>query len=521
MTPSRTTMRLLRTSTAPTQDWRSKQKEETETKVKASANWQASRDFAERTMKRWRANNQTVDQRAETLLRALATQTSDEYVHYNDSDNLQEHLRAHGIKLNVDHLKKEIKRGDCQLLKISQKKTGSETPVHMTRTRSASSGRSGDGEEQVVRCVRIVRVVVASKTINGIRTLIDGDPAKKESGDHFPTGKVGMSAGAAETAWLLVLHDKLGLAVDWLQQFISVKSCAETVVEVQTSNKFPGLPTWYIVDEVNVRVNENSDHGELKLLGLPLGIQFRGTGKHRQRLWLWADTESTPDEVPEERQRTSGLKMAKVPSHNSRGHLQASNMMSPSPSVRSTSPSKSRAGDDSRIGSKAEVVSPNKEGRDSGSKSCPPQPQQSVPSRSDMRAEEEQMDVMTSTPSDKRARGRSAIGLRTENAGSLATNEPVKVEKDIAKQGEAVGTSSPSGEASTTRKPRGRSGIRTRDLDAAQSKMEQAHAANEADVGAGGQAAPADKKTDNQLNPEETPKAGRLRGRSAARTKEQ
>jgi hypothetical protein len=264
-------MRLLRTNTAPTLH-AAKQKEEAAERMKASGNWQASRDFAERTMKRWRTNHQQVDSRAEILLQALAKQTSEEYHQYNDSDNLQDRLKGHGIKLNVDQLRKEIKKGDCQLLKIPCKE--------MQKIRSSGSGRSSEGEDQVVRCVRIVRVVVTGKTVNGLRTLIDGDPAKKESGDHFPTGKVMMSAGAAENAWLLVLHDKLGLAVDWLQQFISVQSCAETVVEVQTSNKFPGLPTWYIVDEVNVRVQDKADQGELKLLGLPLGIQFRGTGKH-------------------------------------------------------------------------------------------------------------------------------------------------------------------------------------------------------------------------------------------------
>jgi hypothetical protein len=318
-------------------------------------------------------------------------------------------------------------------------------------------------------------VVVTGKTVNGLRTLIDGDPAKKESGDHFPTGKVTMSAGVAENAWLLVLHDKLGLAVDWLQQFISVQSCAETVVEVQTSNKFPGLPTWYVVDEVNVRVHDKADQGELKLLGLPLGIQFRGTGKHRQRLWLWTESDN-PDEMP--MQASTGKRMTKANTEPVSG----SNRLRPSRIIQTPR----------STGSPEHSQSPERGIGTDDVKLCPSLGRQAS-------------DASASTDTNSiGVRGRSAI--RTQATDSLAT---VPVAAEAQEPAAAEEESANSKEAAPTKRARGRSGIRTRDLDAAPEK------ATTADQPATSQANVAEAADDDPEAKEASkPKA---RGRSAVR----
>jgi hypothetical protein len=267
-------------TTVTKNDWRARQKDD----IHAANMQRASQEFAAHTKKRWRLNKQMVDGRTEILINALANQTVDEYFQLNDADNIHDQLMTHGIRLNSDLLKKEIKKGDCQLLRIPSEKWIAASASDAQRPKLS------DIDYQLVRCVRIIRVIVNGKTTQGIRTLIeDHQDGGQENIDYYPTAKVCINAGDAENAWPSVLHGKLGLSDPWLRQFVTMASCAETVADVQTSNKFPGLPTWYLVDEVTVNVNDAADKQELKLLGLPQGENFRGTGKHRHRTWLWAD----------------------------------------------------------------------------------------------------------------------------------------------------------------------------------------------------------------------------------------
>jgi hypothetical protein len=279
MSTARRSMKSATSMSLSMNDWRAKQKQD----IHAAGMQKASMEFAARTKLRWRVNKQMVDGRTEILINALANQTVEEYFHYNDVDTIDDHLKTYGLRLNSDLLKKEIKRGDCQLLRIPAEKWIA-VPASVIHRRTSNS------DYQLVRCVRIVRVIVQARTTDGFRTLIeDHQGGTQDNLDHYPTAKVGINAGDAENAWPSVLHSKLGLPDPWLRQFVTMASFAETVAEVQTSNKFPGLPTWYLVDEVTVNVSEAADKQELKLLGLPQGENFRGTGKHRHRTWLWAD----------------------------------------------------------------------------------------------------------------------------------------------------------------------------------------------------------------------------------------
>jgi hypothetical protein len=231
----------------------------------------------------WRVNKKNAEPRVEMLFNALAKQTNEEYFRYNASDNLQDHLKSHGVRVNVDSLKQEIKNGYCRLLRMpsaAAEERASPTSMNFRRL-------SDDDGQLLVRCVRIVRVVVKGRTLEGMRTLIENDLSNEDGDDLFPASKVRIDACEAQTAWVSVLHEKLGLPNNWLQQFLTLHSCADTTVRV--SNECPRLPTWCIVDEAFVHVNDNADISELRLLGLPAGGIFRGTGINRQHIWLWAD----------------------------------------------------------------------------------------------------------------------------------------------------------------------------------------------------------------------------------------
>jgi hypothetical protein len=260
-------------------DWRSRQKEDLNiAKMQAAA-----QEFAERTLKRWQQSKQTVDGRTELLFTTLANQTADEYFLFNALENLQKQLTHHGADVNVDQLGTEIKKGDCMLLQVPGEKWI-----------SAAAGARLDGslplkDFQLVRCVRLVRVMVQAYTTSGMRTLVE------EGGDEgiiFPTGKVSISAGDSKDAWALVLRSKLGLPDLWLRQFVSLACCGATTVEVNQSNKYPGLPSWYIVDEVTVKVKIDADQSELRLIGLPNGVGFKSlsrNGNNNRRQWVWLD----------------------------------------------------------------------------------------------------------------------------------------------------------------------------------------------------------------------------------------
>jgi hypothetical protein len=287
----------------------------------------ASQEFAERTLRRWRVNKQMVDAQTEILINGLAKQTSEEYFQLNDVERLEENLSSHGIRVNADQLRKEIKKGDCQLLKIASPPSGSQ------RSKYSSS------EPEVVRCLRIIRVVMHARTNYGMRTLVEDHESKSEDVDHYPTAKVSMDAGDAESAWPSVLQSKLGLPDPWLRQLVTLSSCAETVVEVQASSSFPGLPTWYIVDEVIVNVNEEGDKNELKLLGLPNGDQFRGTGKHRHRTWLWADFGKRKKSTRSSSSSASKQKSQSIPSTASPSPDDGNSRYKRQPLIRTNTPS--------------------------------------------------------------------------------------------------------------------------------------------------------------------------------------
>jgi hypothetical protein len=209
------------------------------------------------------------DPQLEMLLNALEKQTSDEYFYYNLSENLQEHLRPHGVRANVSILKQDIENGSSRLLRIA----------------------SSDGDGQLVRCVRVLRVIVKGRTVDGMRVLIENDPSNQGSTENpFPTSKINLDCDL-EVAWLGILKEKLGLPNNWISQFLSLESCKEATLKV--SYECPGLPTWCIVEEANVRVNDTADKSELMLLGLPAGGIFRGAGRKCQRIWLWADVDSS------------------------------------------------------------------------------------------------------------------------------------------------------------------------------------------------------------------------------------
>ena len=142
-----------------------------------------------------------------------------------------------------------------------------------------------------MRCARIVKVVLKGRGAHGLLTLVKGGETDEPS---FPAAHVSM-AQSVDDAWLFVLNKKLGRSTDWLQRCMTLTSCAETVVEVKTSDRSAGLPSWYIVEEVEVCIAAGayeSSLAEFASMGLPFGADFIGrvSNKHSDRspqVWAW------------------------------------------------------------------------------------------------------------------------------------------------------------------------------------------------------------------------------------------
>jgi hypothetical protein len=277
----------------------------------APEKFQSSQPFSNETSttKTWKLNKHSADPRVTMVVSALAKQNTEEYYRYNVSDSLVDNLRAQGIKVNVERLKQEIVNGDCRLLLVP----------------TGTAASSSESDRELVRVVRTVRVVIKGRTVDGMRTLIEHDSSKEADVDKFPTARVSLNGFERDNVWVAILQDVLGLPGDWLMQFLTLHSCADSVVKI--SNELPGLPTWCIVEDACVQVNESSDGSELKLLGLPAGRNFRGVGKHRDRIWVWADL----DKPAAERADTADAASTK---DNESTTSRASKGTRPSPSIR-------------------------------------------------------------------------------------------------------------------------------------------------------------------------------------------
>ena len=153
-------------------------------------------------------------------------------------------IRALGYAGDVDHLKQDARNGYSRLLRVPSEENIS----------SSQRQVSTDSDGQLVRCVRMVQVLVQGRTHDGMRTIIENDLSNIHYGDLLPTKKVCIDTGDVQNAWVSVLHENLGLPNGWLQQFITLTSCGEAMVKV--SNECPGLPTWCIFNQVCVYVND-------------------------------------------------------------------------------------------------------------------------------------------------------------------------------------------------------------------------------------------------------------------------
>lgn len=245
----------------------------------------ASKAFAEVTIESWKSRSKQPSEEEEMLMEALLAQTSTEYVSLHDRGQMKSTLKRNGVEADkfamgrqsLMMLFKEIEAEKCHLILMES--------------------------QYVVRFVRILRVTIKANTPHGTCILVEvsreARVAQQQTTDkdaRLLVAKLNIDEIDVEIALAENLNEMLGLSQKWQDENIILRRSGDPIVEARDSKEFPGLASWYLVEEIEVEIKDLAVKASEQLLGLPAGDAFTTQSMlnhnrmcKRKHHWAWMD----------------------------------------------------------------------------------------------------------------------------------------------------------------------------------------------------------------------------------------
>lgn len=250
------------------------------------------------SIKKRRDTNKLGTARAQELLKARVTSAL-QGKSLEAGESLNQALQTAGIDLTADgrglqSLEDELRNRKCEVLWVKDPATS---------------------RDQLVRFVRLLRVRFAKNTpesdmkelieVNRIRTRKEDARlpvlqrrTRQEDIDAPLTFKLKLDEMDLMATCQKVLLDRLQLPLDWQEKFLLLEESdtsdtVESYVETQESKNYPGLSTWYLIDEYSFLVDAMTvpQRDVAGLLGLPDSSEFQTTSEDKEEhityTWAW------------------------------------------------------------------------------------------------------------------------------------------------------------------------------------------------------------------------------------------
>jgi hypothetical protein len=256
---------------------------------------QAIQNWAKHALGEWRRHQKHVSDELLAVISSIQQQPSAEYECLNRSDTLDEVLQVRGVSVDTGVLREEIDVGKTLLMLVPNKQ-------------DPAGARLGEGQTDLIRFCRVLRVKMRANTaLRGEQILIEAKHArevnylaKDTAATRFIGFKLCVDEIDIEVALKNLLQLRLNLSPDWQDQYISVRKIYDPKLEVRDSKEFPGLTSWYLVDEMDVDIIDGAVKAGENILGLPAGDQFatknqknRNRIRERQHNWCWVSKDPT------------------------------------------------------------------------------------------------------------------------------------------------------------------------------------------------------------------------------------
>jgi hypothetical protein len=225
----------------------------------------------------------------------LQEQTQDEYDTVNGPTNMADEMVKRGFNIDIDALQNEVNNGKCQLVVTNPLQRPDEDHLYFVQD-----------VKQVVRLVRLLRVKIKANTPNGKRVLLEGsegckDEQMRSSFKNFDLRLIGVKMCLDEVDVHVSLTEHLSRVLcvpeSWQEQHLLIGKRADPKLMVGESRNFRGLVTWFLIEDLEVSVKEDSVQAGSRIMGLPNGSafsrEFAKSGENNATMvtkhWCWAE----------------------------------------------------------------------------------------------------------------------------------------------------------------------------------------------------------------------------------------
>lgn len=235
--------------------------------------------------------------RAKELLRArIAANVEGKAVQPGVS--LEEALSSAGINLfgaegrGFQSLSDEVATNKCEVLWVNDPSDSREKLIRFVRLLRVSLLMKSTAGTHIFELIEVHRDVTSIEELE----LPESERTFEREGIGVPlTAKISLDEHDVLGCCHKLLTERLGLSASWQEKFlipydIEYPGGLDSYVEERDSKNYPGLPSWYLIDEYTFTVDRHREGLEAgNLLGLPNDAKFETdfTTEHEYTIYSW------------------------------------------------------------------------------------------------------------------------------------------------------------------------------------------------------------------------------------------
>jgi hypothetical protein len=233
-------------------------------------------NFANRRLREWASHGLDVTNgqslRVQALMKALSSQTLEEYIQCNDPAVLRERVSKKEIKLHLDGVEKDIE--DKKSVYVLLSDPGADVEAKKSRFKV---------KPRMVRVVRLCRLKITAGTTDGEKVLVSRDKDTKRvpqltrrgpRGSRLVVMKVAIGQTNKSYNMQQALSNILNLDTDWQQRNLIDINCHDVDLEITPPIEGEDICCWVLLYNMDMRIKDDASIDDLIGLGLPEGKTF-------------------------------------------------------------------------------------------------------------------------------------------------------------------------------------------------------------------------------------------------------